>query len=101
TSAFAGDTPVAIVNYDSEHLLVAVENATTVSLRRIEKLAKDGSSVSNFLVNSAAFNAANMVIKDLIFASDGGYLVSKGITSANAVVEKFNSVKARITIAAN
>lgn len=101
SNSVAGDTPVAIQDYDSEHILVAVENATTVSVRRIEKIAKDGSSISNFLVNSAAFNAANMVIKDLIFSADGGYLVSKGITSANAVIEKFNSAKARITIAAN
>jgi hypothetical protein len=100
-NSFAGDTPVAIQNYDADYILVAVENATTVSLRRVERVAKDGSSVSTFLVNSAAFNAANMVIKDLIYAADGGFLVSKGIASPNAVIEKFSASKARITIGPN
>ena len=101
SNSYAGDTPVGIIDYDESSILVAVENATTVSYRRIERVAKDGSFVSLYLLNAAAFNAANMVLKDLIFAGDGGLLVSKGIASANAVIEKFNSNKTRLTISGN
>jgi hypothetical protein len=95
--SFTGDTPTGIVAYGND-LLVGVENATTTAFRRIERISADGSSVGTFLMNSTAFNAANRVIKDLFLSSDGGFLVSKGTTSANAVIEKFNSSKARITI---
>lgn len=99
--SYAGDTPVAILDYDDTSILVAVENATTVAYRRVERVAKDGSFISTYLMNAAAFNAANMVLKDLFFSGDGGLLVSKGIASANAVIEKFNSNKTRLTIGAN
>ena len=36
----AGDSPVSIVNYDDDHILVLVENTTTTSLRRIELVEK-------------------------------------------------------------
>jgi len=99
--SFTGDTPVGAIDYDEDYLLVAVENATTPAYRRIEKVAKDGSSVATFLMNSAAFTTATSIIKDLVFSADGGLLISKGTASANAAIEKFNASKARILIAAN
>lgn len=44
-TANPGDSPVGLADYDADHLLVLVENT---SGRRIDKVAKDGSSSSSF-----------------------------------------------------
>ena len=83
----AGDSPAAIANADSENIYVLVENSTTASLRRIERVKKkqdgDRLTVSN---NTTAFNAQ---LRDLKVLSNGDFLISKTsgveyITAANA-----------------
>jgi hypothetical protein len=85
-----GDTPVGLVDYDSDSLLVLIENA---SGRRIDLVAKDGSGNSTFLTNSTALSAQ---MRDIFPTFDGGFLVSK-----TTAIEKFSAGKARITIGAN
>jgi hypothetical protein len=89
-SAAPGDTPVAIGHYDSTRILVLVENASS---RRVELVAKDGSTYSSWIANATAMSAQ---VRDLAYTSDGGVLVSKG-----TAVEKFSSAGARITSGAN
>jgi hypothetical protein len=99
--SFPGDNPVSIKDYDTNNILVLVENFVTPTMRRIEKVAKDGSSYSNFLINTTAFSPATSIVKDFAYASDGGYLVAKGSASPNTAIEKFTSSKARILSGAN
>ncbi|RYZ85287.1 MAG: hypothetical protein EOP06_16540 [Proteobacteria bacterium] len=80
-----GDMPVGIAEYDPKHLLVTVEN---LSGRRIDLVAKDGSSVSTYLTHSTALNAALRASKLL---NDGSLLVSK-----STAIEKFSSSKSRV-----
>jgi hypothetical protein len=84
-NAFPGDTPVDMVEYDSNYLLVLIENS---SGRRIDKVAKDGSGFSTFISNSSALSAQ---LRSLTKTFDGGWLVSKG-----TAIEKFSSNKSRI-----
>lgn len=85
-----GDSPIAMVNYSTTTILVLVENTSS---RRIEEVAKDGSSYSTFLSNGTALSAQ---LRSLALSADGGFLVSKG-----TAIEKFNSAKTRITVGAN
>lgn len=88
--ASPGDTPVAMTDYDDEHLLVVVEN---VAGRRIDIVNKDGSGAQSFLTNATALNA---VLRSIRRNSDGSLLVGK-LTA----VEKFSSSKVRLTQGAN
>lgn len=85
-----GDMPASITEYDKDHILVLVENT---SGRRVDLVAKDGSSVRTYLVNSAALSG---VVRHLERLSDGSLLVSR-----STAIEKFSSAKARITQGAN
>lgn len=85
-----GDSPVAIYDYDSENILVLIENAAG---RRIDKVKKDGSGYSTFIVNATALNA---VMRSIVMLNDFGLLVSK-----SSAIEKFNAAKARVTQGAN
>jgi len=85
-----GDSPVSLQDYDSDHLLVLVENAAG---RRIDLVNKDGSGASTYLVNSVALNA---VTRAFTLLADFSLLVSK-----SSAVEKFNSAKARVLQGAN
>jgi hypothetical protein len=86
----AGDTPVAMADYNSTQLMVLVENTAG---RRIELVKKDGSGNTTFITNATALSG---IVRDLLIAPDGGILVSK-----STAVEKFSSSGARITIAGN
>lgn len=86
-----GDIPVGIADYNSDEILVLIENP---SGRRIDVVEKNSSNtVSTYLTNTAAMNA---VMRGMAMTSNGGLLVSK--TSA---VEFFSSNKARILQGAN
>jgi len=86
---YPGDTPVAMIDYDDDYLLLAVENTAG---RRLEKVAKDGSGRVVLIQNATAFSAA---LRSVARSSDGGYLVSKG-----TAIEKFTLTKSRVTIGA-
>jgi len=83
----SGDSPVSIQSIDDNNLYVLLENTTTTSLRRVEKLFKSPFSVRNtFSSNVTALSAQ---LRDLSLNSAGGLLISKSsaveyITSANA-----------------
>jgi hypothetical protein len=85
-----GDSPVAVYDYDSENILVLVENT---SGRRIDKVRKDGTGYSTFLVNSSALSAP---LRSMTLLSDFSLLVSK-----SSAIEKFNAAKSRVTVGAN
>ncbi len=87
---FPGDSPVSMVDYDDNYLLVLVENAAS---RRIDKVAKNGSIFSTFIANSTALSAQ---LRSIFSSSDGGWLVSKG-----TAIEKFSSNKSRVLSGAN
>lgn len=84
-----GDSPVGLAPYGLS-LLVAVENTGG---RRIDRLARNGSSLATHLVNSTALNGA---LRDIKLASDGSLFVSK-----STAIEKFSTGKARLTQGAN
>jgi hypothetical protein len=84
-SNYPGDTPVDMVNYDDNSILVLVENA---SGRRIDKVAKNGSGFSTFLSNSTALS---LQLRSMFSTLDGGWIVSKG-----TMLEKFSSNKSRV-----
>jgi hypothetical protein len=96
-----GDSPVAMVDYDSDYLLVLVENPTNIASRRIERVAKDGSGTSTFLIDGTNLGVANRNLVQLGLSSDSGFYIGRGITVGNAAIEKYNATKARITIGAN
>ncbi len=85
-----GDSPIAMAEYDANHLLVLVEN---LSGRHIDLVNKDGSGATIYLSNSTALNA---VSRAMLFLPDSSILVSK----SNGV-EKFSSGKSRVTIGVN
>lgn len=85
-----GDFPVGMVDYDSDSILTAVENA---SGRRIDSVNKRGLGRSTFLSNSTALSG---VLRSLKPTADGGLLVAK-VTA----VERFNSSRARVTAGAS
>jgi hypothetical protein len=84
-----GDSPVSIADFDADHFLILVENA---SGRRIDLVEKKTGAISTYIVNSTALSA---VMRSLVRLSDGSILVSK--TSA---IEKFNAAKTRLLVGA-
>lgn len=85
-----GDSPVSISDYDSDHLLVLVENAAG---RRVDLVNKDGSGATTYFVNSTALSA---VLRAVTVLADLSLLVSK-----SSAIEKINAAKARLTVGAN
>ncbi len=90
----AGDTPVSIVDYDADHILVLVENTTTVSLRRIELVEKKpyGSRIT-YTNNTTALSAQ---LRRMIKLSDNYLLISR-----STAAEKHKDGSNRLTIGAN
>jgi hypothetical protein len=87
--ANAGDSPVAIKSIDSEYLYVLVENATTVTLRRIEKVEKKAAGArTTFSNNTTALSAA---LRSLVLLSNGDVLASK-----NTAIEYLTAANARV-----
>lgn len=85
-----GDAPISIVEYDSDRLLVLVENAAG---RRIDLINKDGSQISTYLVNATALSA---VVRRMVKMADNSLLVSKSNS-----IEKFSPARSRVTQGAN
>lgn len=89
--ASSGDSPIAIVDSGSTHLLALIE---TTSGRRIEKFLKSAQPTrSTFSTNSTALSA---VLRAMIPTLDGGIIVSK-----SSAIEKFNNLGQRLTIGAS
>lgn len=82
-----GDSPVGLANIDSDYLYILVENTTTTSLRRVERVQKqpDGTR-QTFSNNTTALSAQ---LRNIHLYSNGDMLISKStaieyLTSANA-----------------
>ncbi len=85
-----GDSPISIADYDTNHLLVLVENTAG---RHIDLVNKDGSGATVYLANSTALNG---ISRQLLFLPDSSLLVSK-----SSAIEKFSSGKSRVTMGVN
>lgn len=92
-----GDSPVSIVD-DGDHLLIALENTTTTSLRRIERVNKeDGRDRATYTSNTAALTTtASHVLRNMIRLNDDYLLISKSIAA-----EKTASGTQRLVVGAN
>ena len=89
-----GDSPVTVVDWDSTHVGVLVENSTTASLRRIEVVEKKlNGSRTTFTANTTALSAQ---LRGMVKLSDGSVLVSKG-----TAIEKITSSNVRLLKGAN
>lgn len=88
-TANASDSPVAMVDYDETHLLVAVENTSS---RRVEVVAKDGSTYTTWVTNAALTQPLTVMEN----TPDGGFLLAKGTASPNGAIEKFSSAGGRV-----
>lgn len=99
-TVYPGDTPVGMINFDNDNLLVLVENPTNTASRRIDKVRKDGYGFATYLTNASAFTGANtFIVNDLASAYDGGLLVAKGqVNTVPSSIEKFNASNARVTL---
>ena len=84
-----GDSPIDMVEYDADRILVLVENTAG---RRIDMVNKDGSGAAIYLANATALSG---VLRAMVFLSDFSLLVSK-----STAIEKFNSAKARVMMGA-
>lgn len=81
----AGDSPVAFVDADSEHMLILLENATAGS-RRIEKIEKKLNGARQIFSNNTTALSASL--RSMTKTSSGDLLISKSsgielITSSN------------------
>ena len=84
-----GDSPAAIADGDSNYLFALIENSTTPSLRRIEKIEKKNFGERYIFSNNAS--AFSSQLRDLLRLESGDLLVSKSsaieyITTANVRV---------------
>ena len=81
-----GDSPISLIEQDSENLLILVENTTG---RRIEKLAKSNNPARPlFSSNSTVLSST---LRQMIKTSDNGLLISK-----SSGIEKISSQGMRI-----
>lgn len=88
-----GDSPVGVAVSGSD-LLVLVENATTTSLRRIDRVAKEANGArSTYSGNTTALSG---VLRKLVKLSDDWLLVSKSTD-----VEKMKDGSNRVTVGGN
>lgn len=80
--------PVGIVNYDNDHMLVALES--TASARTIHKVKKNSlnSGYEEYTNGGGAFNG---VLRNMKLLTDGSLMISK-----STGIEKFNANKIRL-----
>jgi hypothetical protein len=95
-----GDTPVSVLNYDEQSLLVLVENVANIGNRRVDRVFKNGSGAETFLLSTAGFGVAANILNDMAIMSDGGLLVSRGQVAPNGQLEKFTAAKGYIQFGA-
>lgn len=87
--SIAGDSPAALASVDSDYLYVLVENATTVTQRRIERVEKKShGSRTTFSNNTTALSVA---LRSIALLSNGDVLVAK-----NTAIEYLTAANARI-----
>ena len=91
------DRPATVLDYDSDHVMVLVENSTTFT-RRIDLVKKaTGSDFSTWLNDTTILTTTNThVVRNMVRTPDGGLLISKSIAA-----EKVSSGKGRVTVGAN
>lgn len=82
----AGDSPASIINGDSNYLYALIENTTTTSLRRIERIEKKSNGARSIFSNNTT--ALSAQVRNLFKLSNGDLVVSKStaieyLTSAN------------------
>jgi hypothetical protein len=92
--AVVGDSPVGIVNVDDNYIYVLVENSTTTSARRIEKVEKKTNGARTAFSNNVT--AMSAALRSLAKTSNGDLLISK-----STGIEKITSGNVRITQGAN
>ncbi len=93
-SETTGNTPTAISNFDDDYILALVENSTTTSGRKVEKIAKKTNSNKPIYFNN--LTALSAALRTMTRTSDGSLLISK-----STAVEKVNTTPARMTIGAS
>ncbi|WP_409478123.1 hypothetical protein [Pseudobdellovibrio sp. HCB154] len=81
-----GDSPASIVDGDSNYLYALIENTTTTSLRRIEKIEKRSNGARSIFSNNTT--ALSAQLRHLLKLSNGDFAVSKStgveyLTSGN------------------
>lgn len=86
-----GDSPVSLVNYDNDHILVLVENTTTVSLRRVELVQKAAQGSRTTYTNN--ITALSAQLRRMRRLSDDYLLVSKS-TAAEKIKDGTNRLLA-------
>lgn len=87
--AIAGDSPVDIASIDSDYLYVLVENATTATQRRIERVQKSRNGTRTTFSNNTT--ALSVVLRSMSLLSNGDVLVAK-----NTAIEYLTSANARV-----
>lgn len=89
TPSNPGDSPSSIADGDGNYLFALIENSTTPSLRRIEKIEKKyHGSRSIFSNNAAAFNST---VRNFVRLQNGDFAISK-----STAIEYFTSSNVRI-----
>lgn len=86
TPSNPGDSPASIVNGDSNYFYALIENTTTTSLRRIEKIEKKANGNRSIFSNNTT--ALSSQVRNLLKLSNGDFAISKStsieyITTAN------------------
>lgn len=87
--AAAGDSPVGIVEWENDQLLILVQNGTS---GRIEKVSKEGGTRSNFGLTPGPATTLATAPRGMIKTSDGGLLIMR-----TGFIEKVNSSGVRQT----
>jgi hypothetical protein len=84
-----GDSPAGMVDGDGNYLYVLIENTTTASLRRIEKVEKKSNGSRSIFSNNAA--ALNAQVRNLFKLPNGDFAVSK-----STAIEYFTASNVRL-----
>jgi len=84
-----GDSPVGLVNIDSNQIYVVVENTTTAGARRIEKVSKSAFGTRSLFSNTTA--ALSAQLRGVEGLSNGDLLITK-----STAIEKITSSNVRI-----
>lgn len=86
--AGAGDSPISIVDWDDDNLMVMVRNAAVIS--RLETLPKAGGSRTTFGTNPAIGTILSTAPQNMTKAPDGGLLMIR-----TGFIEKVTSTGVR------
>lgn len=92
----AGSTPVAIADFDSQYFLVLIENSTTASAKRIEKVSKAGTEKNLYTGDLNILGTGTSPAKALIHDPETHITY----ISRTRAVEKISSSPGRIPVGA-